>query len=346
MLELRKVSHRYDRSLVLDQISLQLGEGEIGCILGPSGCGKTTLLRCIAGFESLADGEILVRAETISSVKEQMPPEDRRIGMVFQDYALLPHLTSLQNVMFGLHEKPRRLQADIAASTLAKVGLADFADRYPHELSGGQQQRVAIARALAPSPTLLLMDEPFSNIDASMRADLGGEVKILLNQLGTTALVATHDHHDAFALSDMLGVMDAGTLLQWDSAYAIYHEPASRFVADFVGRGVWLKGRVLSSSEIEIEPGTAHGTMTHDYPDGTDVELFLRPDDVVHDDTSELQAEVISRRFRGSEFLYELRLPSGATLLSSVPSHHDHSIGEMVGIRIQTDHLVVFLLRE
>ena len=215
---------------------------------------------------------------------------------------------------------------------LGQVGLVDFADRYPHELSGGQQQRVAIARALAPAPALLLMDEPFSNLDASMRSGLGREVKSLLSSLGITALIATHDHHDAFALSDMVGVMHDGKLLQWDSAYNIYHQPKNRFVADFVGRGVWLPGRVASDNEIKIEPGIARGTMTTNYPVGTEVELFLRPDDIVHDDASRLQAEVTGRRFRGSEFLYELRLPSGASLLSLVPSHHDHALGEMIDI--------------
>ena len=160
------------------------------------------------------------------------------------------------------------------------------------------------------------------------------------------SLVATHDHHDAFALSDILGVMNGGSLLQWDTAYNIYHQPASRFVAEFVGRGVWLKGRVISGDEIKVEAGTVRGSMTRDYPAGTDVELFLRPDDVVHDEASELQAKVISRRFRGSEFLYELQLPSGATLLSSVPSRHDHAIGTTVGIRLQTDHVVVFRLSD
>lgn len=346
MLELDSVTHRYEKSLTLDAVTLSLDRGDIGCVLGPSGCGKTTLLRCIAGFESVTGGSIRVDGVTNSSTTMNLPPEKRRIGMVFQDYALLPHLTARQNVLFALHELTRAAADKTADDMLARVGLVEFGDRYPHQLSGGQQQRIAIARALAPKPALLLMDEPFSSIDGSMRSGLGRQIKELLKSLGTTALVATHDHHDAFSLSDAVGVMRRGRLLQWDTAYDIYHRPMSRFVAEFVGRGVWLNGRVTSESEVEIEIGKARGSMTNTYAPGTAVELFLRPDDVVHDDASSLQAKVVERRFRGSEFLYELQLPSGAIVLSSVPSHHDHAVGEMIGIRLETEHMVVFLAED
>lgn len=342
MLELRKIAHSYGESRTLRDVSLQLRDGEIACILGPSGCGKTTLLRCIAGFEQLGGGSIEMDGLTISSVTKHLAAENRRIGMVFQDYALLPHLTVQQNVCFGLHEKSRQDAQRIAGTMLQHVRLAEFASRYPHELSGGQQQRIAIARALAPQPELLLMDEPFSNLDASMRAGIGREIKSLLNSLGTTALIATHDHQDAFAIGDTIGVMDKGELLQWDSSYDVYHQPKDRFVANFVGRGVWLPGRVIGDDEIEMELGVARGTMTARYPVGTNVELFLRPDDVVHDDSSSLKLEVTGKRFRGADFLYELQLPGGEKILSSVPSHHDHAVGEKIGIRLETDHIVVF----
>jgi iron(III) transport system ATP-binding protein len=342
MLELRDVSHSYGRTPTLDKVSMALDEGDIACILGPSGCGKTTLLRCVAGFERLSDGSIAVNGQTISSTTNHVTAENRRIGMVFQDNALLPHLTVLGNVMFGLHDKSRDDAKGIAKRMLQQVGLAKFAARYPHELSGGQQQRVAIARALAPGTELLLMDEPFSNLDASMRSGLGREIKSLLNSFGATALVATHDHQDAFALGDMLGVMNDGKLLQWDTSYNIYHQPKDHFVADFIGRGVWLPGRVTGKNEVEIEVGIARGTMTTSYPVGTEVEMFLRPDDIVHDDASKLQVEVTGKRFRGTDFLYELRLPGGTLILSSVPSHHDHAVGEKIGIHLHTDHMVVF----
>ena len=342
MLELQNVNHSYGKTLVLDDVSLHLAKGDVACVLGPSGCGKTTLLRCIAGFEHLQGGTIEVDGQIVSSASLHVPAEKRRIGMVFQDNALLPHLNVQENVMFGLHEKARSDAERTAARVLEQVGLAELAARFPHELSGGQQQRVAIARALAPGPELLLMDEPFSNLDASMRSGIGREIKSLLRSVGATALIATHDHQDAFALGDTLGVMNKGKLLQWDSSYNVYHQPNDQFVAGFIGRGVWLPGRVIGENEIETELGTARGEMTAQYSAGKAVELFLRPDDVVHDDASTLKIEIVGRRFRGSDFLYELRLPSGALILSAVPGHHDHAVGEKIGVRLATRHMVVF----
>ncbi|MDZ7642809.1 MAG: ABC transporter ATP-binding protein [Woeseiaceae bacterium] len=342
MLELSHVSHRYTDALVLDDVSFTLAEGRIGCILGPSGCGKTTLLRAIAGFETIIDGEISAAGELLSSVAHHVPPERRRIGMVFQDYALLPHLTALQNVEFSLHARPARDARLLARKFLKRVGLDGLAERYPHELSGGQQQRVAVARALAPEPMLLLMDEPFSNLDVGLRQNLGQEVRQLLKHLGATALVAMHDHHDAFALADDAGVLRDGRLLQWDSTYQLYHRPADRFVADFVGKGVWLPGRIVGGDSVETELGIIRGRMKEEWAPDTRVDVLLRPDDVVHDDASALQATVLGKQFKGSEFLYRLETSSGARLLSSVPSHHDHPVGEPIGIRLETEHIVVF----
>ncbi len=185
------------------------------------------------------------------------------------------------------------------------------------------------------------MDEPFSNLDGAMRSRLGLEVRQLLNSLGATALIVTHDHHDAFAMSDVAGVLHEGRLRQWSSTYDLYHRPADRIVADFVGRGVWLPGVVRGRDQVDIELGLVSGQISKEVANGTRVNLLLRPDYVVHDDDSRLTAEVISRQFRGSEFLYELALPSGQRLLSAVPSHHDHAVGEHIGIRLETDHMVV-----
>lgn len=342
MLEVSELHHRYAADPVLDGVSFRLEQGRIGCILGPSGCGKTTLLRCIAGFERVRGGQIRAGDTVLSSRDVHVPAERRRIGMVFQDYALLPHLTARENVTFALHERPSRDARLIAAKFLERVGLGEFGARYPHELSGGQQQRVALARALAPEPRLLLMDEPFSNLDVGLRQSLGQEIRDLLQQLGTTALVAMHDHHDAFALADDVGVLHDGRLRQWDTAYQLYHRPADRYVANFVGKGVWLDGRVRGDNEVETELGIISGRMKDELPVNSPVVVLLRPDDVVHDDASPMQAEVLSKQFKGSEFLYELRTSSGARLLSSVPSHHNHPVGEPIGIRIETDHVVVF----
>ncbi|MBT8096917.1 MAG: ABC transporter ATP-binding protein [Woeseia sp.] len=342
MLTLENVSHRYDETPVLHDVSLELDDGHIGCILGPSGCGKTTLLRCIAGFERVESGEIHAGSTVLSSTSTHIAPEERRIGMVFQDYALLPHLTALKNVVFALHREPAANAEATAADFLDRVGLGKLTGRYPHELSGGQQQRVALARALAPRPQLLLMDEPFSNLDIGLRAKLGSEVRELLRELNTTALVAMHDHQDAFALADDAGVLRRGKLLQWDTAYQLYHRPADRFVADFVGRGVWLEGQVQDDNSVTTKVGTISGRMKDKLPAGTRVDVLFRPDDVVHDDDSPMQATVLAKQFKGSEFLYELCTESGVKLLSSVPSHHDHPIGEPIGICLETDHLVVF----
>jgi iron(III) transport system ATP-binding protein len=342
MLKLNSVSCSYGATPVLRGVSFTLESGHIGCILGPSGCGKTTLLRCIAGFERIIGGEIFAAGVRVSATDQHIPPERRRIGMVFQDYALLPHLTALKNVEFGLRGMPATGKRTRAMRFLEQVGLQDFASRFPHELSGGQQQRVAIARAMAPEPDLLLMDEPFSNLDAGLRQALGQETRALLKSLGATCLIATHDHHDAFSMADDAGVLHQGRLVQWDTAYRLYHRPADRFVADFVGLSAWLPGRVAAPDCVEIETGCATGRMTATLPVGTEVDLLLRPDDVVHDDDSPLTAEVVQKQFRGSEFLYELRLPSGARLLSSVPSHHNHAVGESIGIRLETAHMVVF----
>jgi iron(III) transport system ATP-binding protein len=342
MLKLENVACSYGNEPVLHDLSFELERSHIGCILGPSGCGKTTLLRCIAGFEPVSAGEIVAAGASLSTTLRHVPAEQRKIGMVFQDYALMPHLTVLKNVAFGLRGMPAAGRTTRAMQFLEKVGLHDLANRFPHELSGGQQQRVAIARALAPQPELLLMDEPFSNLDASLRQTLGREVRALLKSLGATALIATHDHHDAFSMADDAGVLRHGRLLQWDTAYRLYHRPADRFVAEFVGMGVWMPGRVAAADSVEIETGRATGRMTAAFPIGTEVDLLLRPDDVVHDDDSPLTAEVVEKQFKGPEFLYELRLPSGARLLSSVPSHHNHAVGEFIGIRVETAHMVVF----
>ena len=341
-LEVNSVSFAYpDGSKVCENLSFGVEEGEIGCLLGPSGCGKTTVLRLIAGFERPSHGEIRVRQALLGDNRISTPPELRRIGLVFQDYALFPHLTIAKNVAFGL----RHLNASEAAAQtremLALVRLTTEAEKYPHEISGGQRQRVALARALAPRPDLLLLDEPFSNLDIELREKLGLEVRALLRQLSTPALLVTHDQHEAFSIADKIGVMHEGKILQWDTAYNLYHRPATRFVADFVGQGVLMRGTVvddLINTELGLLPhcpGCALQT-------GENVEVLLRPDDILHDDNSSRQAEVLHKAFRGADILYTLKLPSGSKVLSLVPSHHNHEIGQKIGIKLEIDHVVAF----
>jgi iron(III) transport system ATP-binding protein len=341
LLQLNNISYSHGRHLVVDRLSLQLQAGEIGCLLGPSGCGKTTVLRCIAGFEHVTTGEIVLAGRMIGSARDHLPAEQRKIGMVFQDYALFPHLTVADNIAFGLHDTSADARRSRVTELLETVGLAGQDRKYPHELSGGQQQRVALARALAPRPRLLLLDEPFSNLDVDLRERLALEVRNILRAEGTTAILVTHDQHEAFAIADQIGVMHEGRIQQWDTPYNLYHRPGNRFVADFVGQGVFLPGTIVGPNRIQIELGTLPGSNnTGDV--GSMVRVLLRPDDVTHDDASEQKAEVISKAFRGAEFMYTLRLPSGAQVLSLVPSHHNHAIGELIGIRLDVDHVVAF----
>src|SRR5512137_2237105 len=232
-----------------------LAEGRIGCLLGPSGCGKTTVLRCIAGFEPVQAGSIALSGRTVSAPGLLIPPEQRRVGMVFQDYALFPHLTITANVGFGFGGRPTPSQRERVQAMLALVGLAGVGNAYPHELSGGQQQRVALARALAPEPDLLLLDEPYSNLDVDLRERLSIEVRDIIKRTGTTAILVTHDQHEAFALADEIGVMREGRIEQWDTAYNLYHKPETRFVADFVGQGVFLRGVVAGPARVVTELG-------------------------------------------------------------------------------------------
>ena len=350
MLKLENVAQAYGRKQVLNNIAFQLAPGEIGCLLGPSGCGKTTALRLIAGFETLQSGRIWLAGEEVAGPGHALPPEQRRLGLVFQDYALFPHLTVEANIAFGLDKLARAGRDRRVNEMLRLVGLTREARQYPHQLSGGQQQRVALARALAPKPRLLLMDEPFSNLDVELREKLSIEVRDILKHEGITALLVTHDQHEAFAMADKVGVMSEGVIQQWGTPYALYHQPRNRFVADFIGQGVLVPGTVLSAHQVKIELGVLESVKAADdgaasclgFGLGSEVEVLIRPDDILHDDASPLQAEVERRAFRGAEFLYTLRLPSGARVLTQVPSHHDHAIGEKIGIRLDVDHVVAF----
>ncbi len=336
------IEHFYGAHPVLRGLSFALERGQIGCLLGASGCGKTTVLRCIAGFESLASGEIWLNGVLVSRRDFSVPTEKRRIGMVFQDYALFPHLDVAANVAFGLRKLERSEREMRVSELLEVVGLVQVSDKYPHELSGGQQQRVALARALAPQPELLLLDEPFSNLDVELRERLSLEVREILKQQNATAILVTHDQHEAFNIADVVGLMVRGTIEQWDTPYNLYHEPATRFVADFIGQGTFLPGTVVDDNRVQLELGVFRTRLPGGWPHGSMVDVLLRPDDILHDDSSPLQAEVLHKAFRGAEFLYTLRLPAGGRVLSLVPSHHNHAIGEKIGIRLEFEHLVAF----
>ncbi len=332
----------------VDGATLSLAAGDIGVLIGPSGCGKTTLLRAVAGLERAQSGCIRLGGQTVSDAELHVPPEQRRIGMVFQDYALFPHLDVGRNVAFGLAGLPAAERRARVAEVLALVGLENAERLHPHQLSGGQQQRVALARALAPKPRLLLLDEPFSNLDVDLRERLAHELRGILKAAGATALFVTHDQLEAFAIGDVIGVMHEGQLHQWDDAYSLYHRPATRFVADFIGHGVFtpatlreVNGQVVVDTPVGMLSDVAECPLPCAF-EGGECDVLLRADDIVHDDDAPVKAEIVRKAFRGSEFLYTLRLASGHLLMAHVPSHHDHRIGEWIGIRPQVDHVVTF----
>jgi iron(III) transport system ATP-binding protein len=341
-LELAGVARAYGAQRVLDGLDLRLEPGTIGCLLGPSGCGKTTALRAIAGFERVDAGRIVADGAVLSCAATgvHVPPAARRVGMVFQEHALFPHLDVLGNVAFGLADRPTGERRARALELIAAVGLEGLDRRRPHELSGGQQQRVALARALAPEPRLLLLDEPLSSLDAELRQRLGAELRALLERYGTTALLVTHDQQEAFAIADAIGVLRAGRLEQWAAPHALYHRPASRFVAEFVGTGAFLRGTLDREGRVHTPFGPVRVAV--DAPPGEAVDLLLRPDEVVHDAASATRAEVLRRTFRGADFEYALRLDDGSQVLSLVPSHHEHAVGERIGVRLAATHVVAF----
>ncbi|GAB3270684.1 ABC transporter ATP-binding protein [Parahaliea aestuarii] len=340
-LALEKVAVRYGSFTAVSGVSLSLEAGEIGCLLGPSGCGKTTLLRAIAGFEPVSEGHINLRGHTISQPGGLLPPEQRRVGMVFQDFALFPHLSVRRNIGFGLSalgagERQARVQ-----EMLELVALADYADAYPHELSGGQQQRVALARALAPAPEILLLDEPFSSLDSELREQLAGEVRELLKRNGVTAILVTHDQHEAFAMADRIALLRSGRVAQLDTPYNLYHNPASEFVAEFIGQGNIVSVTVNEAGELNDGLGRLDMGHRH-WRAGEQLRLLVRPDDIEFDELSQLSLAVCGKSFRGAHYLYDLQLPDGQHAPCLAPSHVDVAVGGHLPVRFNLQHVVVF----
>lgn len=342
LLQVNVIEIRYGNTVVTSDLSFHVNEGEIVSLLGPSGCGKTSILRAIAGFEPVREGEIFLADELISYPGYLVPPEKRRLGMVFQDYSLFPHMTIQKNICFGLRGLSGAEQKRIADEMLAMVGLPGYNKRYPHELSGGQQQRVALARALAVKPRLLLMDEPFSSLDVELRARLSFEVREILKAQKITGILVTHNQLEAFAMCDMVGVLNHGRILQWDTPFNLYHEPADRFVATFIGQGVFLKGKVRMPDTVDTEAGVIRSDAPLEWPVGAEVDVLVRPDDVVHDDNGPLQGKITNKVFKGEDVMYTLELHNGAQLLSVFPSHEQYDIGAIINVRIAADHVVAF----
>ena len=340
VLELREISCAYEPTRpAVEHITLTVHQGEILCLLGPSGCGKTTILRAIAGFERVIAGSIALSGQLVSSRDTMVPTEQRHIGMVFQEYALFPHLRVEKNIAFGLSHLSRPQQKAVVDDLLTLTGLRGLEHRYPHELSGGQQQRVALARALALRPVLLLLDEPFSNLDPDMASRMRQDLHALLRQTKTTAILVTHDHDEAFAMADRVAVLHRGRLEQFDTPEAIYHLPTTPFVADFVGQADFISG-IVTNDLVTTEIGEFPNTKK--FSTGTKVVVMIRPDDIHIVPTKGADAHILGRQFKGSENLYTIQLRSGQLVHSSESSLSVYEVGTAIALRVVATHTVLF----
>ena len=324
----RGLSKSFGAIEALRELNLEIERGELMAVLGPSGCGKTTLLRVIAGFERPDAGCVVVFDEVVTGPGRIIPPEKRRVGMVFQDYALFPHLSVEGNVAFGLTNRPREEREALTRRTLELVGLQHKARFNVHELSGGERQRVALARALAPEPELVLLDEPFSSLDATLRAGLRREVELILRDAEATALLVTHDQEEALSLADRLAVMRDGEIVQVGPPVEVYGKPVTRWAAQFVGEVNVLSG-VARGSGVETELGVFDLRS----PASGSVQVAVRPEQLELRADANGNAEVVAREFRGHDVLYRLRHEGGKTLLVQLPSLELHEVGDSVFVR-------------
>ena len=334
MIRLEGVTKRFGDVSAVHDASLCVARGEVVALLGPSGCGKTTLLRLIAGFERPDSGAVNVDGRPVAAPGIWVAPEARRVGMVFQDYALFPHLTVARNVGFGL---PRGERGSRVPELLGIVGLSGLERRYPHELSGGQQQRVALARALAPSPELILLDEPWSNVDPFLRETLRTEVAEIIRPLGVTVLLVTHDREEAFSLADRIALMRDGSIVQAGSAEELYLAPATRWAAEFVGAGNFVAGQV-ENGVVRTRLGAfpANGSAR-----ATAAEVLVRPEQLELAPDPNGDATVVGREFRGHDVFYRVLL-DGVELVSHRPSTERVDVGDRVSIRFHDRAASVF----
>ncbi len=328
-------------SPAVDQVSFSLRSGELLGLLGPSGCGKTTLLRLVAGFERPEIGEIILAGQSVCGSGRWVPPERRQVGVVFQDYALFPHLNVVENVSFGLKQLVRRGRLpksqirSLALEAIQLVGLSGLERRYSHELSGGQQQRVALARALAPRPPLIVLDEPFSNLDVQVRLYLRQEVRDILKSIGASGIFVTHDQEEALAIADKVAVMQAGRLVQIGTPETIYQQPASRFVAEFVTQANFVSA-VRRESQWKDQWETELGPV-FDLPAAPEIdrgELMICQEDLQIERDQAGALEIIGCQFLGREYQYKLLMPSEKTLWVRTQASQRLEIGERVRVRI------------
>jgi iron(III) transport system ATP-binding protein len=339
-LRLEGVRHAYDREPVVDGVSLTVRAGEIVCLLGPSGCGKSTTLRLAAGLERLQEGSVSIGGRAVAGGGRDEPPETRGVGLVFQDYALFPHLDVLRNVTFGLRGVPAEERRARGLGLLERLGIARHAASYPHALSGGEQQRVALARALAPKPKIMLLDEPYSGLDIGLRDAVRDDTLAVLKEQGTATLLVTHDPEEAMRMADRIAVMRAGRIVQDGPPDDVYRRPASRFVATFFGELNRLEGVVRADRCVETAAGVVAAPLLEP---GRRVDVLLRPEAVRLDNGANgAAAEVVAARSLGAYALVDVRLPGGAALRCRIARRLMPMAGQHVGFRLDPAQVFVF----
>jgi len=347
-LEIENVTFKASNIDKVNNLSLSIeNEGDIICLLGPSGIGKTTILRTIAGLEKIQSGKIILKNNIISSKNIHIEPENRNISLSFQDNCLFPHYTIFQNIEFGAARNKKK-KKDLNVNEIIKfLNLEHVIDKFPHQVSSGEAQRASLARSLLSKPDLLLLDEPLSNVDQSFKEEIQVKLKKILTELKITTIIVTHDSYEAFYLGSKCGIILDGHLKQYDDPYNVYHFPNSVEVVDFLNRGILIPAKVTGENSLENDDlGTIKGNFIKHYPKGSDVQLLLQPEDLEHDDKSNLKLEVVDRKFRGTNFIYTLKTISNLLIPVFVHSHHihQHEVDEKFGIKrpIHIDHIVCF----
>ncbi len=348
-LEIKQVNFIAGGTNKVKNVSFEIeNEGDVICLLGPSGIGKTTILRTIAGLENIKTGKIILKGKTLSSDKIHIEPENRNISLSFQENSLFPHYTVEKNIELGTERKNKNGKKKIDPKEIIELlNIKKILNKYPHEISSGEAQRVSLARSLVAQPDLLLLDEPLSNIDQSFKEEIQVKLKKILKNLKITTIIVTHDSYEAFYLGDKCGLILNGQLKQFDIPYNVYHFPNSKEVVNFLNRGILIPAKVTGENTLENDDlGTIEGNFIKHYPKGSNVQLLLQPEDLEHDDKSNLKLEVVDRKFRGTNFIYTLKTPSNNLIPVFVHSHHihQHEVDEKFGIKrpIHIDHIVCF----
>ena len=340
-LNLQSVKISLDSKVILDDVNLKIDTGEIVSLMGSSASGKTSLIRSIAGFHNISSGVIQIDGQIVDDSIRRSDVAMRNVGVIFQDLALFPHLTVRENICFGLNNIDSAQQQNRAKKLEDLLDIENITNRYPNQISGGQQQRVAIARAIAPKPNLLLLDEPFSALDYELKDNLMNDIMKLIKSENITAILITHSPEEAFKMSDKIAFISNNTITQFANPYDIYHRPVSKEIANFFGISSYIKAKITDSSHINCILGDFVG-MVDQFNKDDKVDLLIRPDDIIHDDDSLFSAKVTEKTFRGSDFLYELELKDGQKIFCYAPSHHNHQVNEVIGIKLDLDHLVIF----